>query len=315
MMAGLSYLKNEKKVPGDKSFVTHVDFQVENGIGNIWIYELFPGVQLMLSEFQCDSCFRNVERENNIGINHCKRGRFECIFRNQRHLYMDEGDIAINSQKNQVMGSTFPLKYFYGTTIILQPEEAMEGAELEIFQIDPKELEKKYLLDCMSHVFRRNEELEHVYQELYSHLEHCPNAPELPFLQLKVLELLYHFQCRQIVLKENREYLSGELVEKIKHVKEHLTGDLENRILLRDLAQEHNLSLTQLKEGFRKIYGTTPYAYLRNYKMNVAAHRLRESNDKISDIALDLGYHNPSKFSQSFYKVIGKKPKEYRKEK
>lgn len=128
-----------------------------------------------------------------------------------------------------------------------------------------------------------------------------------------MLELLYHFQSKQIVFEENREYLSGATVERIKHVKEHLLQDMAQRTNLKELALEHGLSLTQLKDGFRQVYGESPYAYLRNYKMHQAAQLLRQTDQKISEIALMMGYENPSKFSEAFYAVIGYKPNAYRK--
>ena len=53
---------------------------------------------------------------------------------------------------------------------------------------------------------------------------------------------------------------------------------MEHRTNLKELALEHNLSLTQLKDGFRQIYGESPYAYLRSYKMHQAAQLLRQSD-------------------------------------
>lgn len=310
-MQELNYLKRDKKTQGQESFVTYVDFQVQDGTADMWLYDIFPGVQLMVVDFASESCFRNSERQNVIGINHCRKGRFECAFDRRNYLYLGEGDIALNSQMHPPIASSFPLKYFYGSTIILFPEIMKMVPELQAFQISGEKIAEKYSLKTKSSVFRRNAEVEHVYQELYTHLGH----PALPFLRLKVLELLYHFQSRQTVFEENQEYISGATVERIKHVREHLIQDMEHRTNLKELALEHNLSLTQLKDGFRQIYGESPYAYLRNYKMHRAAQLLCQSNRKISEIALELGYQNPSKFSEAFCAVTGCKPSAYRKEK
>lgn len=310
-MQELNYLKQDKKMPGRESFVTYVDFQVQEGAADMWLYDIFPGVQLMVVDFASESCFRNAEKQNVIGINHCRKGRFECVFDSRNYLYLGEGDIALNSQMHPPIASSFPLNYFYGSTIILFPEIMKTVPELQAFQISADTIAEKYSLETRSPVFRRNVEIEHVYQELYTHLKH----PSLSFLRLKVLELLYYFQSRQTVLEENRDYLSGATVERIKHVREHLIQDMEHRINLRELALAHNLSLTGLKDGFRQIYGESPYAYLRSYKMHQAAKLLRESDKKVSEIALELGYQNPSKFSEAFHAVIGVKPVTYRKEK
>lgn len=277
----------------------------------MWIYDIFPGVQLMVVDFAIESCFRETEKENVIGINHCARGRFECAFDNKSYAYLGEGDIALNSQLHPPVASSFPLKYFYGSTILLFPEIMKRGHELQAFQISAEKIIEKYSLQTECHVYRRNDEIEHVYQELYAHLA-LPH-PSLPFLRLKVLELLYHFQSKQIVFEENWEYLSGATVERIKHVKKHLLQDVAQRTSLKELASEHDLSLTQLKKGFRQIYGESPYAYLRSYKMHHAAQLLCQTNHKISEIALMMGYANPSKFSEAFYAVMGCSPNAYRK--
>lgn len=310
-MQELNYLKYDKKIQGQESFVTYVDFQVQDGTADMWLYDIFPGVQLMVVDFASESCFRNSERQNVIGINHCRKGRFECAFDSRNYLYLGEGDIALSSQMHPPIASSFPLKYFYGSTIILFPETMKTVPELQAFQIRAEKIAEKYSLETKSPVFRRNAEIEHVYQELYTHLRH----PSLPFLRLKVLELLYHFQSRQTVFEESQEYISGATVDRIKHVREHLIQDMEHRTNLKELALEHNLSLTQLKDGFRQIYGESPYAYLRSYKMHRAAQLLRQSNRKISEIALKLGYQNPSKFSEAFCAVTGCKPSVYRREK
>lgn len=310
-MQELNYLKWDKKMQGQEAFVTYVDFLVQDGTADMWLYDIFPGVQLMVVDFASESCFRNSERQNVIGINHCRKGRFECAFDSRNYLYLGEGDIALNSQMHPPIASSFPLKYFYGSTIILFPEIMKTVPELQAFQISAEKIAEKYSLKTKSPVFRRNAEIEHVYQELYTYLEH----PSLPFLRLKVLELLCHFQSRQTFFEENQEYISGATVDRIKHVREHLIQDMEHRTNLKELALEHNLSLTQLKDGFRQIYGESPYAYLRSYKMHRAAQLLRQSNRKISEIALELGYQNPSKFSEAFYAVTGCKPSDYRKEK
>ena len=195
-MQELNYLKQDKKLHGPSPFVTYVDFQVEIGKADMWLYDIFPGVQLMVSDFNTNSCFRSNSRQNVIGINHCKNGRFECAFSGRWRMYLGEGDIAINSELHPPVSSSFPLNYFYGTTILLFPEIMDTVPGLQAFGITAGMLSTKYSLDTTKcHVFRRNNAIEHVYSELYGGLE----KPDLTFLRLKILELLYHFQYCQTV--------------------------------------------------------------------------------------------------------------------
>lgn len=306
----LNYLKNDRKTKGNKDFITHIDFNVEDGSADIWQYDIFPGIQLLISDFQTGSCFRNTMSQNVISINHCKMGRFECVFDKQNIMYMGEGDIAINSMCYLPKKSTIPLRRFYGSSIILFPDVIGENTFFREIGIDIRRFVEKYHLNSSCHVFRRNEEIEHIYDEIYAHLSN----PELGFLKIKIAELLYRFLAEEIRLKENNTYLSKQLTDKIKHVREHLVHSLDKKISLSEVAEEHDLSLTQLKESFKEIYGISPYAYVKRYKMNVAGKELATSDKKISDIALELSYKNPSKFAEAFISVMGCTPSVYRKQ-
>ena len=305
----LNYLENEKKYNGQKDFITYIDFQVDDGKASMWQYDIFPGIQLLISDFETSSCFRNVNKQDVITINHCHIGRFECMFDKQNIIYMGEGDIAISSMNYQVKQSSIPLKRFYGASIIIFPEIAEQNAFLQELGISFRRLSDKYSLEDSCHVFRRNEEIEHIYDEIYEQLEN----PELAFLKIKLAELLFRFQAKEITLEENHTYLSKQMTDKIKHVKEHLEQELDEKVGLQELAKEHGLSLTQLKANFKEIYGVSPYAYAKTYKMNVAAKMLVETDERIGDIALELSYKNPSKFADAFESVMGCSPSEYRK--
>ena len=84
-------------------------------------------------------------------------------------------------------------------------------------------------------------------------------------------------------------------------------------VSLEQLAKEAHLNLSVFHLVFSHIYGDTPYAYLKKYKMNLAAQWLSENKMKIGDIALELGYSNASKFAKAFQSVYGMLPKDYRK--
>ena len=157
-MEELNYLRQDKKIPGKESFVTYVDFQVKDGTADMWLYDIFPGVQLMVVDFSSESCFRSGEKQNVIGINHCRKGRFECAFDSRNYLYLGEGDITLNSQMHPPIASSFPLNYFYGSTIILFPEVMKDVPELQAFQISAEAITEKYSLESRSPVFSRNAE-------------------------------------------------------------------------------------------------------------------------------------------------------------
>lgn len=217
-MQELNYLKDKVITPGAAPFVSHATYPVDDGHADLWLYDIFPGVQLMVTDFACETCFQDGMEQDVIGIHHCARGRFECVFDHWNYVYMGEGDIALNSMLHPPIGASFPLKDYFGSTIILYPQTCNAVPELTGLGISAWEIFRKYSLAEHCRVFRRNEAVEHVYRELYGNLA----KPQLTFLRLKLLELIYHIQADQTVFEENCGYLPKALTEKIKHVKDHM---------------------------------------------------------------------------------------------
>jgi AraC-like DNA-binding protein len=58
--------------------------------------------------------------------------------------------------------------------------------------------------------------------------------------------------------------------------------------------------------------GQTPAEYLQWWRLQLAAQRLRESQDSIASISMDVGYENPSAFARAFKRLLGRSPVEFR---
>ena len=56
-MPELKYLKDKKIVFRDEPFVMDVIYSMEKGNASIQLYDIFPGVQLMVTDFQRDTCY------------------------------------------------------------------------------------------------------------------------------------------------------------------------------------------------------------------------------------------------------------------
>ena len=63
-MTELQCLKQDKKIPGKEPFITYVDYQAGDAPADMWVYDIFPGVQLMVVDFAIESCFRGSGKEN-----------------------------------------------------------------------------------------------------------------------------------------------------------------------------------------------------------------------------------------------------------
>jgi AraC-like DNA-binding protein len=83
---------------------------------------------------------------------------------------------------------------------------------------------------------------------------------------------------------------------------------------LEGLAGEAGLSRSSLHERFVHFIGQPPMQYLTSWRMQLAAGRLRDTDAKVLNVALDVGYESEAAFSRAFKRVVGVSPGAWRRE-
>lgn len=306
------YKENLKVIKKTKDKVIY-KVKCLDGEGEIICHHVFPGIDIIYNNFNTFYCFEpeNISRDI-IEINHCRKGRFECKVENDSYLYLGEGDLEVNSCQIQRETSGFPLGYYEGIEVLIDIETAKKflSGIMEGIEIDFDKMKKRLFSNKDYFIIRATDEIEHIFHELYNVDERIQKG----YFKIKVLELLLFFSIVPIE-KTNllSPYFPKNQVEKAKHIKEHLTDDLEKNVTLQELAQEHEIGLTTLKKCFKGIYGKSISMWRREYRIYKAASMLKETDMTIAEISGKMGYDNPSKFASVFKKVIGYSPSEYRK--
>ncbi|NIK76368.1 two-component system response regulator YesN [Paenibacillus castaneae] len=102
----------------------------------------------------------------------------------------------------------------------------------------------------------------------------------------------------------------SQVVEKVQRfMEEHLGEEFS-----REQAAEHVfLNPAYLSRLFRRETGYSLTDYLVRLRITKARIELEKTNNRVSDIAIHVGYGNFSHFSKLFKKMIGMTPQEYRK--
>src|SRR5262245_24804158 len=72
------------------------------------------------------------------------------------------------------------------------------------------------------------------------------------------------------------------------------------------------VSRSVLHERFVHFIGQPPMQYLAHWRMQLAATSLRETDAKVADIAVRVGYENEAAFSRAFKRTIGESPGAWR---
>lgn len=80
------------------------------------------------------------------------------------------------------------------------------------------------------------------------------------------------------------------------------------------LAAVAYLSRTVFTERFCSLLGVPPMQYLRAFRMNLAAERLRQPRARIAEVAEATGYASEKAFSRTFQRWIGVSPSQYQRD-
>jgi AraC-like DNA-binding protein len=80
---------------------------------------------------------------------------------------------------------------------------------------------------------------------------------------------------------------------------------------LRQMAQAVGSNTTTLQKQFQLKTGTSIFAYLRHYKLELARQQLLQGLN-VTDAAMIAGYNNPANFATAFKRQFGQLPKDVR---
>lgn len=282
--------------------------------GYMLCYHLFPGIDLAYTSFEASSCnMRNEAMPHVLEIAYCRMGRFECKYKNDYFTYLGEGDFAVTILSPEQEPASFPIGNYDGFAIVVDMEKTGACFEniVEDVSINFQELVTKFCSQHCCSVIKANPQLAHVFNEVCE----AKDNQEIGYLRIKTLEIFYLLD--KLLPQEDIEisaYYSGKQVQKIKNIKAEIMLNLEERESLKSIAERHGMSLTSMKDCFKAVYGKPIYAFQREFKMQKATKLLLETDLSVIEIAGQLGYENPNKFSTAFKSVIGIAPREYRKQ-
>lgn len=85
-------------------------------------------------------------------------------------------------------------------------------------------------------------------------------------------------------------------------------------IALADVADHVHMSVSTFTRFFKRMTGTTFVSYLNEWRIRRACTLLAETDRRVVDVAMAVGFHNLSHFNREFKRRRGTTPSGYRKE-
>ncbi len=187
------------------------------------------------------------------------------------------------------------VKDLFGDIIssFLQTEKQTAIPVLPAYKINPNSVFKKYI------------------DGLYLYFDK-PDLLKETLVKIKLREFVFLL----INLKEKNTVhnVLKNLFNPIEHkFSEIINTHLFENISLEELTHLCDLSLSSFNRKFKKIYNESPKKYILNKRLHKAKELLSRSELRISEIAFDCCFEDPTHFSKSFSSLFGISPSEYRK--
>lgn len=286
----------------------------ESGNGNITLYQVFPGIDLVYNDIHMAYCNKNQKPASDVmEINYCKEGRCECLFGEHEYGYMSAGDLSFCSLRDNAHESEFPTSHYHGITITVNFSmitDAMKSV-LELLSVDLDRIKEISRMREFT-IIRANETIEHIFSELYK----VPEKIRYGYIRVKVLEMLLVLTgFDPMEDKSEHVYFSQTQIDAIKQIHTFLREHYNEHYTIEELSERFELSPTVMKKCFKEVYGDSVYSYMKRYRLQVSERLLRESRLTVGEIASQVGYLNPNKFTSAFCAEYGVPPTAYRKKK
>jgi len=275
------------------------------------IYKLYPGVEARFPSVQ-GSYYKPERLEgNNLEINYCSKGRLECVMHDGCFQYIGEGDLFLSAYENHSDRTELPLGYYSGLSFIVDTSKAPCTMDkfFESIKVDLNAIMNRLFKNDHCYMIQAKPEI----QCIFGNSEKIPVQAQGDYARLKWLELMLYLQYFNTSTEKQKKVYGRQQVDIVKQIHKDLTSRPEKRFTIEELSKEYNMSQTAIKEYFKEVYGKPIAAYMKDYRIRIAAKLLVETDKNILEIANMTGYESQSKFSAAFKDIMMITPVEYRK--
>ena len=220
-------------------------------------------------------------------------GKFLTLYNPEKHLTID-ASVAKNSK---VISVLIPIVEFH---------KLFSSSSSNIPFFENKSLNQKHYSESLI----SNSILIVLNQIIKNDMD---NSTRSLLYRAKIYELfsLIFKKTKEIDLDQCPFLKNDENLKKIAKAKDVILKDIKNPPSLIELSKTIDLSLKNLKKGFKEIYGKPVYKYLFDFKMERAKQLLSNGNLNVNEVSYDLGYSSSSHFIAAFKKKYGITPRTY----
>jgi AraC family transcriptional regulator, transcriptional activator of the genes for pyochelin and ferripyochelin receptors len=280
------------------------------GRGSLREVHLREGLELAIADYQSreDIIFKSSDRDHPLEYT------FDLPQPNQTpcepisYTFCGSG-MAPGEQCQEIAGQ--PIRW---VSVHIEPEvfESFAGTPNEPIPSGLQHLIRDPHQEYYTRLGRATPAMQIILQQIWQ----CPyqGFTKRLFLESKVWELL------ALVLEQELEYqeekplvakLKPDDMERLHQAKAILQQNLANPPSLMQLARQVGLNECTLKQGFRWVFNTTVFGYLRQCRMERAKLLLMQGQIGVREAAQAVGYTSQSRFANRFRQTFWVNPKAF----
>ncbi|MEH0155597.1 AraC family transcriptional regulator [Limibacter armeniacum] len=163
-------------------------------------------------------------------------------------------------------------------------------------------------LDLPPFVVKQNKMLKELTSQVYrEHTSDMPGKSRITNIVTEhlIIELFRYILLNNMFVEQlatNSNYFKdSRLIDIFNYIKEHLAGDLSNKVL----AGVANVSEDYVGQYFKMLTGINPQDYIEYQRMEKAVELLRTSKKSIRAIGQEVGYKDTAYFCRRFKMMFG----------
>ncbi|MFP4383612.1 MAG: helix-turn-helix transcriptional regulator [Spirochaetia bacterium] len=122
------------------------------------------------------------------------------------------------------------------------------------------------------------------------------------FLEAKCMELIV-LRLEQLFgegPESKKIHLNHTDIQRIHQARDIVVRRSSDPPTLQEIALAVGINSNKLKCGFKQVFGTTVFGFLRNIRLEQARILLQEGDSSVTDVALQVGYNSLSHFARLF---------------
>lgn len=238
-------------------------------------------------------------------------------------MFVNKGEVGVRSQEdyfklNQHVGMLAKcLNYFFEPTG--NDEACNDGIESVGVFLYPSLVKDLFEFDLSSsnHTLSYNlkqmqiDRLLENYRESISILLDNPELADESIIKTKLKEFILLISKSEEAPSQ-LDFLAALFKPNEIEFKSTIQHNLYTNLSLEELATLCHLSLSSFKRKFSEVFGESPKKYIAKKKVEKAASMLRSNNQRVSEIAYQVGFDSLATFSRNFTSVYGQSPSDYR---